>query len=388
MLLQLVPLPAPVVDLVSPAARRVWERVSLWVPSSLPLTIDPRSSWWAALVGCGTIALFVAARRLLTSRGTRAFIRGVSVIGLTVSAVGIAQDATGHGLMYWRVAPLQEGAPPFGPFVDRNSFATWVLLAVPLCIGYLVAHTTVHHPPPRSSMIRWAAQVRDAIDARAIWLTAAVTLMLVALTVTLSRSGISSLAVIVLLGAWLQGRRQPRTRRGASWIAVACAVGLVLAVARIDPLVVGRRFAAARTSAADRLVIWRETLPIVRDFWLTGTGTGTYETAMLVYQRSSPGVRFNQAHNHYLQATAEGGLLLGVPLVIVFWSYGRAAVRKLRTDESGMYWVRAGAFCGLAGVAAQSIWDTGLTAPANAILAAISAAIVVHRGDIPEEPRA
>jgi hypothetical protein len=34
-------------------------------------------------------------------------------------------------------------------------------------------------------------------------------------------------------------------------------------------------------------------------------------------------------------------------------------------------------------VLAQSVWDTGLTAPANAVLAAISAAIVLHPGDGP-----
>jgi hypothetical protein len=65
-----------------------------------------------------------------------------------------------------------------------------------------------------------------------------------------------------------------------------------------------------------------------------------------------------------------------------------AAVRKLRADMSGMYWIRAGAVCGLAGVAAQSVWDTGLTAPANAFLAAITAAIVVHRHEIRPESRA
>jgi hypothetical protein len=43
-----------------------------------------------------------------------------------------------------------------------------------------------------------------------------------------------------------------------------------------------------------------------------------------------------------------------------------------------MYWVRGGAFCGLCGVAAQSFWETGLTMPANAALAAIAAAIVLH----------
>ena len=107
---------------------------------------------------------------------------------------------------------------------------------------------------------------------------------------------------------------------------------------------------------------------------------------MLVYQQSSPGVRFNQAHNHYLQVAAEGGLLLGVPALLVLVSYGFTAARRIARDESSMYWVRAGALSGLAGVLAQSVWETGLTVPANAVLAAISAAIVVHSADSPAKP--
>jgi O-antigen ligase len=99
---------------------------------------------------------------------------------------------------------------------------------------------------------------------------------------------------------------------------------------------------------------------------------------MLLYQRSSPGWLYNQAHNHYLQVLSEGGLLLTVPVFGLLAFYTRDAWRRLHADESGMFWIRAGAFCGLAGVAVQSVWETGLTMPANAALAAIAAAIVVH----------
>jgi hypothetical protein len=44
-----------------------------------------------------------------------------------------------------------------------------------------------------------------------------------------------------------------------------------------------------------------------------------------------------------------------------------------------MWWVRAGAACGLGAIAIQSIWDTGLVMSANAALAAVLAAIVVHK---------
>lgn len=376
-LLQVLPLPAVLVDLLSPAARRVQQRIALVAPSIVTLTIDRRSTAWAALVVLFAAVSFSAGRRRLGDPAVRLLIRGISLIGLVVSAVGIAQAASGSGLMYWARAPLQEGAPPFGPFVDRNSFATWVLLAAPLCAGYLAAHTAAHRREYPAGAL-WHIRVRDAMDARAVWLTGAVALMLAALTATLSRSGISSLAVAAALGGYLRSLRRPRHRAHAHVVAAIAGVIFVLAIARIDPLAVTERFARSRASAATRLVIWRDTVPILQDFWLTGTGAGTYETAMLVYQRSSPGVRFNQAHNQYLQWAAEGGLLLIVPAAVALWLFVRAAARRLAADQSVMFWVRGGALCGLAAVAAQSVWETGLTVPANAVLAGISAAIALH----------
>jgi O-antigen ligase len=129
---------------------------------------------------------------------------------------------------------------------------------------------------------------------------------------------------------------------------------------------------------ADRVTIWRDTVPVVRNFWLTGTGAGTYQTAMAVYQRSSPGVLFNQAHNHYLQVLTEGGLLAFVPMLVGLGALARVARARLVADRSAMFWLRAGAASGLAGVAVQSVWETGLTTPANAALAALLAAILLH----------
>jgi O-antigen ligase len=117
---------------------------------------------------------------------------------------------------------------------------------------------------------------------------------------------------------------------------------------------------------------------VLSRFWLTGTGMGTYQTAMAVYQTSSPGVLFNQAHNHYLQLAAEGGLLVAVPAFYALGAFAALGWRRLRADRSGVYWLRAGAAAGLCGVAVQSIWETGLTLPANAALAAVLAAILLH----------
>ena len=381
-LAQLVSLPGSIVDLLSPHARDAWRRLTFDVPRALPLSVDVDAGAWALLVAACSLTVFLAALRIFARGGVRQVTRAIAAMGLVLSVVALAQDATGGGLMYWRWRPLDEGAFPFGPFVNRNHFGTWVVLAVPLVMGYADAHTRLRHG---SGVIgNWRVRMRALPDARTVWLTVASLLMTVALAVTLSRSAMFGFVVALGLAAWLRPEGERRTRlMPERWILAAAALIALVVLIRVDPATLGARFAAAPMAAAGRFAIWRDTLGVLRDFWLTGTGAGTYETVMLLYQRSALEVRFNQAHNHYLQLAAEGGLLLAIPLVLALRAYLRDAAAKLAADRSRMYFVRAGALCGLAGVAAQSFWETGLTTPANALLAAVVAAIAVH---VPARP--
>jgi O-antigen ligase len=107
---------------------------------------------------------------------------------------------------------------------------------------------------------------------------------------------------------------------------------------------------------------------------------------MLVYQQALRGVvYFNHAHNHYLHVLAEGGLLLGLPVAGGLLALARVVRERLDNDEVEIFWIRAGAACALLAVAIQSIWETGLRMPANAILCAVVAAIAVHEPAPPTE---
>ncbi len=139
--------------------------------------------------------------------------------------------------------------------------------------------------------------------------------------------------------------------------------------------------AGTQTGLANRFVIWRESAPVVRDFWLTGTGAGTYQEAMFVYQRSDRTVFFNQAHNHYLQVATEGGVVLLIAVGFALATLVRIGRARVKDDTSGMVWIRIGAACGLFAVALQSVWETGLVMPANACLAGVLAAVLVSRRD-------
>ena len=201
--------------------------------------------------------------------------------------------------------------------------------------------------------------------------------MLVALLLSLSRSGMLALAA----AAW---------RNASSSADIASIAGAATDCCWRQPLVVvcgfawadipalGERVAGAQSGLANRLTIWRETVPIIRDFWLTGTGAGTYQRAMFVLPAVVASVYFNQAHNHYLQIAAEGGAMLITAFVARGHRVRSFCARAADTRPSGLFWIRAGAACGLAAVALQSLWETGLVMPANAALAALLAALVVY----------
>ncbi len=379
--LQLVPLPSFVIDRLSPTARTIWQSLSLGpVSGPLPISVDLSSTAWALGIYAGAIAIFFVSRQVFAEGGVRIVARGIGTVGLLLSAECLAQDATAHGLMYWRWKPPFEVAYPFGPFLNRNHFATWVVMAVPTAFGYLLAHGSAH-ARRRTDRITWHQALLELLDGRSIWLAAAICLMLVGLVASLSRAGMLGLVAALVVAIYLRGRSADAPASG--WALAALGLAALAAVIRINPLELYHRFGAAGIAASGRLEIWRATLPVVKDFWLTGAGAGTFETVMLVYQRAPSLFRINAAHNHYLQVVAEGGLLVGLPVAAAAWLFVRDAWHALDRDQSGMYLLRVGAFSGLVGAAVQSLWETGVATPANAILAAVLAGVVMHRSARP-----
>lgn len=373
--LQILPVPVAIAERVSPASVRLAGELSLAAPSAFA-TFSIRASHTAhsLLVLLSALLVFWMARETFRAGGVRTFGRGVACLGFVVSLVALAQHATAGRLIYWTWPTAAEGPPPFGPFVNRNHFATWIVLAIPLCLGYLAARSA--GPDTRDVRRPLRARLARGADPRAVWLLAATGTMALALAFTQSRSGLAALGVALAIGFGLtRGRADTARRRGAGVVAALAVLGA--AFAWNLPAIMSR-FERAATGYADRAVIWRETLPIVHDFWLTGSGLGTFKTTMAFYQQADRTWFFNQAHSEYLQLASEGGLLLLLPVAGAAVAFVRLAAGQLRDDRTGMFWMRAGAAAGLAGLAFQSIWENGLRIPANAVLAAGLAAIVIH----------
>jgi hypothetical protein len=318
------------------------------------------------------LLIFWSARAIVNRHGLRATARGLAWIGLALSALTLLQHATAPRLMYWYFHPIASKATPFGPYVNRNDLATWLLAAIPLVAGYAIARFT-----SRQRADDGPIDLEASVDATALWLAASVLLMLATVLVSASRSGITGTVAGLAALMWLA-----RKRLGASgWIWLTVILGVLLAIAATYAnwgVLANRMDETLAVGIGGRRAVWAQTWPMARDFWVTGVGVGAFERAMTVYQQAPHVFYINHAHNEYLQLLAEGGALLAVPAAIAVCAVVWQGARQLRGDHSPVFWIRAGAASGLLAAAVQGLWDTGLRLPANAVLFALLAAIVVH----------
>jgi O-antigen ligase len=252
----------------------------------------------------------------------------------------------------------------------------WLIMALPLTAGYLLAR--LQSRQQRGGELLSA----DAFDDTATFLTIAMGLMAAALMVGLSRSGIIGAAAGALT-LWVLSERRMH-HEGRVWLLAGIAVLAVVAIAFANTSAVAVRLRETTMNATNgRLAIWRATIPIIRDYWRTGTGVGGYERAMIVYQPAPHETYFNHAHDEYLQLAAEGGLALMLPAAVALVAGIGSIRRRLSSDRTPIYWVRAGAASGLAAAAVQSIWETGLRRPANTLLFAVLAAVAMSSAPEP-----
>jgi O-antigen ligase len=205
----------------------------------------------------------------------------------------------------------------------------------------------------------------------------AIAVMAIAVVATASRSGFICLVfVVVIFSGLVLARKRFRPRRIATLAWLACVVAVAMSWGRSDTLM--QRFETASTDV--RPAVWRDTVRIIKDFPLTGTGLNTYGIAMLHYQTVQDGYQYIESHNDYLQLAAEGGLLLGVPALLALLIFIRDVRHRFReaADDTTTYWLRAGAVTGLCAVAVQEFLDFTVQMPGAAALFVVLAAIAIH----------
>lgn len=295
------------------------------------------------------IVLFLAVQAFRTLQDWRGFVWFGMSLGFLVSVFGILQHLTFNGKLYW-FREMHYGGIPFGPYVNRNHFAGFVELVLPLALIPLVLG--------RVRRERWVVVGLFAV------------LPVVALFLSASRGGIVSFGVELAVLALLMIRRRTVGKQ-----LLAGATVLLLALLMVSWLGVGRilqRFSSLQsleTTVGKRASMRRDTWRIFLDHPVAGTGLGTLQIVYPPYETLYDGKIVNHTHNDYLEALAETGFLGGLCCV---WFLGVLLTQSLlRLRQLNLSFAGALQFSGLvasSGFLVHGLVDFNLHIPANALL--------------------
>ncbi len=384
--LQLVPLPDGALAVLSPRVHAVLEQAELAYaarhPAWHPLSLAPWNTLTALALFTAFALLLVGATRALRYLNLLTLASQLTLLALLLGLVGIVQKvASGSGatLIYGFWEPQFQG-DSFGPFVNRNHYAGWVVMVVPLILARVVAAFDWLRRPGAGRVGTWGSWLGSPVMGPALFSLSVVLILGIAVVLSGSRSGIGSLAVgLVVMGLFV-ARRAGGARTGAA-LALGLPLLLAAAMAWAGYDAARTRFEQVPAEIGDRIAVWSDTVRLIQDFPVAGVGFGAFGKAMGVYQTAPTHTLFVQAHNDYLQVLAEGGVLVAVPAVLVLGLVARGIRRRFRAgeDEPARYWLRAGAVAGLASIAAQSLVEFSLQKPGNTVLFVLLLALALHR---------
>jgi O-antigen ligase len=180
----------------------------------------------------------------------------------------------------------------------------------------------------------WLSRLIDLLFGRAAVLLAGAVVLFGAMFFSGSRGAIVSLvlALVFVLGLGLATNGWRLRERKLLFPLV---LGMLVAVGWFGTGLLSHRLAdtLAGSTGEARLIQWRLSLEMFRDFWLTGSGAGTYRHVFAAYQTDAlRDVIFDHAHNDYIEILCEqgviGSVLLGLPVVLMVARVSRAYTRR------------------------------------------------------------
>ncbi|HEX7677992.1 MAG TPA: O-antigen ligase family protein [Thermoanaerobaculia bacterium] len=389
--LQLIPMPLPVLRVLSPQSAGIWDRATrlaslggMSVTSLHPITVDPSTTALHFFRVLGYFATFFASMILVRDtvrRTIMAFVLAAVAVFETIYAVNEATLGR-YAIWGWKNTLIFGRAT--GTFVNPNHFANYSAILLPMAL-YLSAYAW-HTAAPAGAL--FSRRIVKLAEKRLIpfsgGLLAAVACV-VGVLVSESRGAV--LAIIagfaVVGGMASSGRRA--VLRGAL-IAIAVTAAIVITILAIGRTETVSRLAQSRSEQLDsRRASILGAVRIWEMFPLFGSGAGTYQDVVPMTRATSTEVLANHAHNDYSEILATTGAV-GFIISFVALLGGFAALARKTFGEHNVTisWRRrafnAAVLTSIAIAMIHALVDFSFFIPANTItLAAIAGAAIVAR---------
>ena len=319
--------------------------------------------------------------------------------GVAVSFIGILQRLSDSRQVLW-LYELIGGGDPFGPFVNGNNAAGFLLIgfsAAMFFVAYKLSLLKKDDTPERLTLdaTGWESSDRQGIfsglieavarlESRHLYFLAALTIIAAGVCTSLSRGGMVALACSGMLGCFLITKTNRLVGVLLTLAILAGGIGLISytdqsagIVKELDSL------NDLSTAAGPRVQHWIDAIPFIKNNWLLGSGSGTYRVVSPSFDSFFSTKTFAHAESIYVETLVEmgiGGLLLLIAVLsYCFWASIKLMRRKDSFDRAlGV----TGIIC-LVGQILAAALDFGIYQPANAIAMAALMGGVVGRATSP-----
>lgn len=307
-----------------------------------------------------TLLVFLAVQAFRTLEEWREFVWFMMIFGFLVSIFGILQHLTFNGKLYW-FREMHYGGMPFGPYVNRNHFAGFAELFVPLALVPLMLGKVRRE--------RWfIVGLFAVVSIGGLFLAA-------------SRGGIISFVVqVAIIIVWMFVKRTGRKQLLAG---AGVLIGALLMVSWLGVKEITQRFSTMKTmevTTGKRASMRRDTWRIFVDHPWLGTGLGTLQEVFPPYESFYDGRVVNHTHNDYLEALAETGVAGGLCCALFLGMLLFHSVRLLAESRPAFAAVlNLSGLVACAGFLVHSFVDFNLHLPANAALFLLMATLATSQ---------
>lgn len=327
-LFQTVPLPPDFAKLIAPDLQA---RLTVLRPESqadwVTLSADPSATLDLFARMAAFTLLFLAVRGLTATVGVLSLaLTGwiLLVNGTLLSLEAMAQAATSApDTVYWTW--LTPGRV-FGPFICKNHYPYYTNMALGSAFGLMGAAYHDFAPRSRDGRLRrdrfWEP-LKEALRSPVLLLhnpailgvVMGLVLMIASIPMSMSRGGVVASVGALIATLWMVRRASPR------WTGITALPVAALAVLPVAALVAWFGMAQVESRLAtltkletfqdDRFSLWTPLIAVFQRNPLVGTGGGTTPLVEPLERRRGgfTGVVVDHAHNEYLEAAVEGGII-------------------------------------------------------------------------------
>ncbi|WP_263079347.1 O-antigen ligase family protein [Endozoicomonas sp. Mp262] len=355
---------------LSPNAHALWQASELVTKpgqSVLTLSIDPKATEQTFLLSISYYLLFCLVLLLVdSSERVRQLLWVLIAAGIFQALFGSLSTLSGLEILLFGEKEAYLGVAT-GTFINRNSFAGFLEMTLALGIGLLISRLD------GGSVAGWREKLRQflvTMMSSKVLLRSALAIMVIGLVLSRSRMGNTAFFSSLMITGFLYVVLRRQFSKG-----VAVLFGSMLL---IDVVIVSQWFGIEKVvERIEQTSLERESRPdvsqvslnIIEDYPLTGTGGGSFYTALPNYHNGSWKGFYDLAHNDFIQFSLEFGIpafvLLVVMVLMAFWQ----AIMTIRYRKNRlMTGLGFGVFMGMLAIMIHSSVDFNLQIPANASL--------------------